>query len=875
MLRLRKLDPKLGHRRGKGRHGMAGREEHRRTGGSTERRAGSWRLSLATILLTGASPAALGAGLELPLPVDASAVVGFLREFDLHHAAYFSVFMGLLAVSTMTALVHLRERRRWSRRENALLAEVASLRGVNDRVELLMGAERQLLVSWTGRDGEPRFEGDPSLAGDGATVKRVLAFGSWLAPADAAAIDAALDHLRERGEGFRLTARTLARTFVDIEGRTMGGRAILRLRDVTGDRSELLRARSDLSAVKADLGAMTMLLDSVAHPLWIRDTGDRLVWANEAYLHAVEAKSIDDAAGRGLELLDRPTREAAARRCGEGGTFDARVATVMAGQRHVLDVAERPTSGGRAGIAVDVSELEAVRADLQRQMDAHVRTLDQLPTAVAIFDGAQRLVFNNAAYQTLWKLDPAFLAGHPRDGEVLDRLRSSRKLPEQADFRAWKAEFLANYRALEPRETWWHLPDRRTLRVVVNPNPKGGVTYLFDDVSEHILLESQVAALTRVQSETLDTLKEGVAVFGTDGRLKLHNRAFADMWQLPAETLAQNPHIDTLIKTCRALAPRDEPWLDIRGAVAGLPDMRMGLTCRMDRRDGSAIDCTAQPLPDGATLLTFSDVTATVSVERVLIERNEVLERASRLRDDFVHHVSYELRSPLTNIIGFTQLLGDETVGPLNPRQREYAGHIMRSSASLLAILNDILDLASIDTGSLELVPEIVDIRGTIEAALRGLEDRLAESSLQIIIDAPEDIGSFVADGKRVRQILFNLLSNAVGFSSPGQTIRVNARKAAGEVVFEVKDQGRGIPPEVKARVFDRFESHTLGTRHRGVGLGLSIVRSFVELHGGRIDLASSPGQGTTVTCVFPYDQHEFPSNGRSPNSAAAPIAAE
>ena len=124
----------------------------------------------------------------------------------------------------------------------------------------------------------------------------------------------------------------------------------------------------------------------------------------------------------------------------------------------------------------------------------------------------------------------------------------------------------------------------------------------------------------------------------------------------------------------------------------------------MERRDGSALDCTAQPLPDGATLLTFIDVTASVNVERALTERNDALERASRLRDDFVHHVSYELRSPLTNIIGFTQLLGDETVGALNPRQREYAGHIMRSSAALLAILNDILDLASIDTGSLELV---------------------------------------------------------------------------------------------------------------------------------------------------------------------------
>jgi signal transduction histidine kinase len=199
----------------------------------------------------------------------------------------------------------------------------------------------------------------------------------------------------------------------------------------------------------------------------------------------------------------------------------------------------------------------------------------------------------------------------------------------------------------------------------------------------------------------------------------------------------------------------------------------------------------------------------------------------------------------------------------------------MRSSAALLAILNDILDLASIDTGSLELLPEVVEILPTIEAAMRGLEDRIAEASLSVVIDAPDDIGSFVADGKRVRQILFNLLSNAVGFSLPGQTIVVSAHKTPNDVIFEVRDQGRGMPPEVADRVFERFESHTDGTRHRGVGLGLSIVRSFVELHGGRVDLASSPGLGTTVTCTFPYESHQSPFDGRAGEARVPSLAAE
>ncbi len=782
-------------------------------------------------------------------------ITASLANLDPHNAIGLATFLGLVVFATATAVLYVREHRKWAEHERVLSAELANLRDAKDRAELLTGSERQVIVTWIGRDSEPRFEGDPAIVGPDAGLARSLAFGSWLFPSDAAALERAVTTLRERGEGFHLTLRTMAHGFVEAEGRSLNGQALLRLRDVTGERLELLRSRQELAGASGELKTLRGLLDTIKEPVWLRDPEGRLVWANRAYVAAVDAKDLDSVKARAVELLDRATRQELQRRRAEGLPVQARVAAIVAGTRSVLDVSESPApEGGSAGIAVDVSELEAVRADLQRQMHAHVRTLDQLPTAVAIFDAKQRLAFHNAAYRQLWALDQAFLDTQPSDGEILDALRSARKLPEQADYRSWKASALSAYQGMEAQETWWHLPDGRMLRVVTNPNPQGGLTYLFDDVTERVHLESQFNALTRVQGETLDTLKEAVAVFGTDGRLKLANRAFAESWGIADEAIAAQPHIDEVIALCSRLLPDDGAWAEIRGAIAGLPEMRMGASSRMHRRNGSVLDCAAQPLPDGATLVTFIDMTASVNVERALTEKNDALERASRLRDEFVHHVSYELRSPLTNVIGFTQLLGDETVGALNPRQREYAGHIMRSSSALLAILNDILDLASIDTGALELSPDMVDIRETIEAAARGIEDRLAESSLALEIDAPQDLGGFVADGKRVRQILFNLLSNAVGFSSPGQTIRVSAWKADGEVVLQVSDQGRGIPPEVKEKVFDRFESHTLGTRHRGVGLGLSIVRSFVELHGGRVDLVSNPGAGTTVICIFPTD---------------------
>ena len=176
----------------------------------------------------------------------------------------------------------------------------------------------------------------------------------------------------------------------------------------------------------------------------------------------------------------------------------------------------------------------------------------------------------------------------------------------------------------------------------------------------------------------------------------------------------------------------------------------------------------------------------------------------------------------------------------------------MKSSSALLAIIDDILDLASIDADAMELSLDDVDIAQTIQEAAEGIQDRLEKSSLILRVAAMEGIGSFTADGKRIRQILFNLLSNAIGFSSPGQTIELSAARRDGEILFTVIDEGSGIPPEILEHVFDRFKTHTAGSRHRGVGLGLSIVRSFVELHGGRVDIGQAPGKGTRAACIFP-----------------------
>jgi len=519
----------------------------------------------------------------------------------------------------------------------------------------------------------------------------------------------------------------------------------------------------------------------------------------------------------------------------------------------MFDVHAMKVSGGSAGIAIDASEAASLGAALQRMAEAHRRTLDQLSSGVAVFDAQRRLTFYNDSYRRLWDLDRTFLDSNPDDSSVLDRLRAARKIPEQPDFRAWKARLHEAYRAVESAKDVWYLPDGRAVSIVTTPNLEGGVTYLFDDVTESLDLARRFDGLIRVQRETLDSLGEAVAVFGSNGRAQLFNPAFAKMWNLSAEAMAEQPHIEAVARWCKPLFDDEATWRTLHGAITGIEN-RAAVALTLGGRDARDYNCTAMPLPAGATMLTFQDITDTENVGRALRERNEALETADQMKVDFVHHVSYELRSPLTTIIGFAHLLNDPMTGPLVPKQSEYLDYITSSTNALLAIINNILDLATIDAGAMTLNLGPVDIRKTIDDAAEGIQDRLARDHITLRVNADPGIGNFTGDERRVVQVLYNLLANAVGFSPPDASIVVSAQRTDHSVVFAVTDSGPGIPAEVQDKVFDWFESHSNGSRHRGAGLGLSLVRSFVELHGGTVRVDSAVGRGTTVTCEFPTE---------------------
>ena len=507
---------------------------------------------------------------------DQTSILGDLR--DNHDVFGLSLFVGLILFATITALLHLAGRRRWMQRESTLSSELNDIRAKLDRAETFLAAEAQIVIAWGLQGNEAEIEGDLSLVSDVPIARRVLGFGSWLAPERAQTLDASVETLRERGEAFRMAAVSLGGRHLEIEGRAVSGRAVMRIRDVSGDRLEATRLRERQGRTIAELDALKAMLDAIPCPAWARDPMSKLTWVNTAYVRAVEAKDARDALMRGIELLESPAREAAAAKRAQGDVFRDRSAAVVAGYRRNLDIVEVPCDGLSVGLATDISELEALRVDLQQQMTAHARTLDQLSTAVAIFDRRKQLVFHNSAYRQLWSLDlkPSWTR-HPSESEILDQLRAKRMLPEQADFRAWKDAHLVAATNRPRRRRTGLAPAGRTdaCAAVVNPNPQSGVTYLFDDVTAiNSIWNRSSTRKPAFKARRSTRSRKASRSSRTDGRLKLSNAAFARLWRIEPDELAEQAAYRPASRSSapELLSRYDDALNALRTAVAGLHD---------------------------------------------------------------------------------------------------------------------------------------------------------------------------------------------------------------------------------------------------------------------------------------------------------------
>lgn len=371
----------------------------------------------------------------------------------------------------------------------------------------------------------------------------------------------------------------------------------------------------------------------------------------------------------------------------------------------------------------------------------------------------------------------------------------------------------------------------------------------------------------------LDAAPDAILEVDALGRIVLINETAERMFGYDRDELI-GLNVETLVP-----ASMRGRHVQHRTSYAAHPQVRpmgTGLELNAQRKDGSLfpVEISLSPNPGeegGRVIALVRDITARKQVEdrvraiqeqytaelaaknQQLEARNLDVERANRLKSEFLASMSHELRTPLHTIIGFSELLTEELEGPLNEKQKRFMGHILQDSRHLLELINDILDLSKIEAGRLELQREQIDFAGCLEEVIAGIPQQAAAKNMQIEV-RNQFRGSLYADRLRVKEILYNLLSNALKFTPDNGKVWVETLVRGQQLHVTVGDTGIGVHPSEHHTIFEKFYqvgSTTKGTRE-GTGLGLAITKKLVELHGGTIWLDSRPGEGSRFNFTLP-----------------------
>lgn len=740
------------------------------------------------------------------------------------------------------------------------------------RLEAFVSAVPGEYCGWSGNDLTAFSPGFCEILGIDS-ISSIHDIQNALSPSDAAVLEGMFFRLRESGKDFTITVRTADKTKTL---RLMGRRGedpqkssqydILWLEDISTLRAMQQEVESARENAETERERLQKALDNVPVPLWIRDENTDLVWCNRAYAKALDttpATVISEQrelnikpAGKQAQPRKRVGKIIAQQAMDTKKTVELRAHAVMDGKRKLLQINEQPLPGNAEtlGMAQDVTRIEELKSEQNRYATANQELLEQLGTAIGIFDASERLEFHNSAFSHLWDLEDSYLNSHPKLGDMMEKLREMRRLPEQADFRKFKQNWVSMFtRLLTPHDEMLYLPSGKAIRMLVIPHPMGGLMMTFEDVTGRLELESSYNTLIAVQKETLDNLMEGVAAFGGDGRLKLWNPAFARLWHLNPEDLSTEPHITKLAEKMKLRFNAEERGKHKENLITQAIDrnIREG---RLLCGDGTQIRFATLPLPDGGVLVTHVDITDTIQVENALREKNAALEAAERLKIDFLANVSYQLRTPLNAIMGFSEILTNEYFGKLNTRQKEYTAGMTDAGERLLGLIDDILDLSTIEAGYLDLSEEEFSVYSMIKAIQGLTQDWARKKKIEVKMSCAKNIGALYGDERRLKQSLLNLISNAITHTDEGGEITIYARKADNAITLGVSDNGRGIPLEDQERIFEPFERSGSGTSKSrgGAGLGLTLVKNITELHKGAVSLESAEDKGTTIELIIP-----------------------
>jgi two-component system cell cycle sensor histidine kinase PleC len=530
------------------------------------------------------------------------------------------------------------------------------------------------------------------------------------------------------------------------------------------------------------------------------------------------------------------------------------------GVEHHLSLSGLPVFGeggrftGYRGIGRDLTLLVRAEQHAAFAQTRLIEAIESIPECFMLLDCDDRLVLCNSRYREVNSaIAPWLVGGTP----FADIYRASE---ERGAVRPAATSLAERFQPGAPNvgeaqlgDRWFQISEKRTL--------DGGSVVVQTEITALKKREQELADKSALLNATLESMQQGLVVYDRDLRLRVWNEKIYQIF--PDLVRGQQRAGDSAALPMRRLAemgaygPGDPQELvavrmkELREAPPPLEEINL--------RDGRVIERRLAPMPDGGLLATYLDITERKRFVGDLRRAKEEAELASRTKTEFLANMSHELRTPLNAVIGFAEIMQAEVFGPLgDARYTEYAADIRDSGQHLLNLINDLLDVSKIEFGKVELAEETVDLTGILDSCMRLMRDRADQAALDLTAHTPPDLPYLRCDGRRLKQILLNLMSNAVKFTPSGGQVTVRASLADdGGLKIAVSDTGIGIATQDLAKALQPFGQidSRMTRKYQGTGLGLPLTKSMIELHGGSLQLESVVGRGTTATLWLPSDR--------------------
>lgn len=626
-------------------------------------------------------------------------------------------------------------------------------------------------------------------------------------------------------------------------------------RNISHQKSKIELHNGIINELRTERDIMKDILDNVSLPIWYKNSHKKLLFCNKAYANTLEVSPeqavVDQILLKSWQQGGRtPDLTELVLKTKQVQTQKSHI--VIKNERHYVEFSEMITQKGFIlGYLNDLSQQETLQQEINHLAKSTHEILEVISLPVIIYNTNKQVEFFNNPFIKMFEMDPAWLETKPTFSEVLEELRAKRKIPDTEDFQLYKNRRLACFNnLLEPIEDIAYYPDGRTVRMVTAPYHNGGLMITLNDITDWLTLERRYNTLLAVHRQVADNLFEGLVVFGSDHKLQLYNSAFCRMWDYNEDDLSPSPHLETIIdriKTRIDYQHYDASWDNFKKRIrAKIIDRSSNKEGRIKLYNDLVYDYSYTALPDGSNLLTFLDVSDRYRIEKNLLERSEALELAHGIKSNFVSMIHQGIKYPLRRILlSFTDIL-EKKYGDLNSKYQDRLKNSWEEVDHILRFIENANDLASIESGNTALDKEKINIIQLIDDIKTTLMENALEKNIQIFLNyTQDDIFILQGDLRRLKQVFFNLLRNAISFAVNDEFVSIQINDLPTEVHIEISNATATIPYE------DTYGASKKLKRGESIitGLGFSLIKKIVTLHGGKVTLNHQ--KGTMVKCIF------------------------